>query len=842
MTTLEIEPTKLVNIKKENLKNWAEIILTIIVLIMLCLTIYTNLFLNPFLGFSVNLNSGVITAVDPYSENLLKINDTVIRVNGIPTEDINNSVLHNPFIQTKEGELLTLSILREGKEIEVLFPKPPQSNRQLADVVFSDWILPIPFFTAGLITVLFIRPRTKTRLLLILFFYSYAIWISFGTISNTGYLHSPIIMRLFVWLSVPISIQLHWNFPRPFPPMKKWVNILGYGIFGVCEILDLVIALPSNTYLTAFLFSIISSLAILILKFFRFKDIQKIMRQLLLAFLLALLPLLIMVLLSVLNIAPAKANMALMGLTAIPGFYFFSAYQIHLNRKIRNINLAMRYYTIGIIIEFILNFLAFIIPPNLVSQSLTNLISFLMVTFIMFTGFGILLIMPALANDQVDLFNSESYTLRLSANRTAAFINFLLFLTPILLLTLLILPAGVPQSFTSVIFYVAVNLFFIGGSILVYQKYKEFFERVVLGIKHPPEELIRDYAHRITTSLDSHSLANLLKTEVLPSLLIRESALFCFTGQSTVKKLFSTGIRSEDQNKIDFLSASIALPIQELQKNIMTAYPWVRYSLPLQIESEVLGIWLFGRKDPDDLYDQELIKDLESLGNQTTLALLNIRQSTLLQALYKSNVDRQEAQKASVARDLHDVLLPSIGYLVELQSNNCDTIEFEDAVQHVNNMVREIMSGLRPSSLDMGLNIALEELADEPEAQIGGKVNIHSDLNTPSEPIYYDKNVELHLYRMVQQACRNALEHAQASAIHIRGTLSEESIDLAVEDDGIGFEFDGLPDLGSLISNRHFGLANIVERSKIIHADLTIESKPNIGTRVHFYWPSRDNS
>ena len=839
----EIEPPTLVNAKMENFKNWAEILLTMVVLVMLCLTIYTNLFLEPFLGFSVNLNSGVITAVGPYSEDLLQVDDTIIRVNGTPTGEINNSVLHNPFIQTNEGELLTLSILREGKEIEVVIQKPPQSNQQLTDLVFSDWILPIPFFTAGLISVLFIRPRTKTRLLLILFFYSYAIWISFGTISNTGYFYSPMIMRLFVWLSVPVSIQLHWNFPRPFPPMKKWVNILGYGIFGTCVILELVNVLPSNTYFTAFFFSLISSFAILIFKYFRFKDIRKIMRQLLLAFLLALLPLLVMVLLSVFNIAPAKTNMALIGLTAIPGFYFFSAYQIHINRKIRNINLAMRYFIIGIIIEFILNFLVFIIPPNKIDPSLTNLISFLMINFIMLTGFGILLIMPALANDQVDLFNSTPYSLRLSANRTAAFINFLLFLTPMLLLTLLILPAGVPQSFTSVISYVAVNLFFVGGSILVYQKYKEFFERVVLGMKHPPEELIRNYAHRITTSLDSNSLADLLKTEVLPSLLIRESALFYFTGHSTVKKLFSTGIRSEYQNTIDFLSTSFSLPIRELQKIIIDKYPWVRYSLPLQIESDVLGVWLFGRKDPDDIYDQELIKDLESLGNQTTLALLNIRQGALLQALYKSNVDRQESQKASVARDLHDVLLPSIGYLVELQSNNCDTLEFEDAVQRVNNMVREIMSGMRPSSLDMGLHIALEELADEPEAQIGGKVNIHSDINTPAEPINYDKDVELHLYRMVQQACRNALEHAQANAIHIRGTLSEESIDLAVEDDGIGFEFefDGLPDLGLLIINHHFGLANIVERARIIHADVTISSRPNKGTSIHFYWPSRDN-
>ena len=842
MTTSEKEPAKLSKVKMENLKNWAEILLTLVVLSMLTLAVYTNLLLEPYLGFSANLNSGEITGVDPIYEDLLKVSDRIIKVNGIPTEEINKSAVDNPFIQTPEGELIHLSVLRDDQIIEVAFPKPPQSNQELTDVVFSDWILPIPFFTAGLITILFVRPRTKTRLLLILFFYSYAIWISFGTISSTGYLQSPIIMRLFVWLSVPISFQLHWNFPRPFPSMNKWVTILGYGFSCVGAFLELINALPSKTYFTAFLFSIISSLVIFIIKYFRFTDIRKIMHLLLLAYLLALVPLLFMVIMSVFNIAPAKTNIALMGLTAIPGFYFFSAYQIHLNRKVRNINLAMRYYTIAIIIEFILNFVVFVIPADQFSSSFMNIIPFLMINFIMITGFGILLIMPALANDQADLFNTESYTLRLSANRTAAFINYLLFLTPITLMTLLVFPVGVPQSLTSVLFYVTVNLVFVGFSILFYQKYKEFFERVVLGIKHPPEELIRNYAHRITTSLDIHALADLLKSEVLPSLLIRESALFYFEGQSKIKELFSSGIRIDDQVIIDFMGTSLSLPDQEFQKIITKTFSWVRFALPLQIESDILGVWIFGRKDPDDIYDQELIKDLKSLGNQTTLALLNIRQGALLQALYKSNVDRQESQKASVARDLHDVLLPSIGYLVELQNNNCDTLEFEDAVQRINNMVREIMSGLRPSSLDMGLHIALEELADEPEAQIGGKVNIHTDLHTPPAPVYYDKAIELHIYRMVQQACRNAFEHARTSAIHIRGTLSEHSIDLSVEDDGIGFPFNGKPDLGLLIINRHFGLANIVERARIIHADVTIDSKPNKGTKLHFFWSSGEGN
>lgn len=838
MTPSETNPSEKSAAKVENRNQWIEFALTLIVLAALVLFAYTNLFLDPYLGFSINQNTGKVTDIEQVAADYLEADDRLIQVNGIPTAKINESVQNNPFAQAKEGELLNLVLLRNGQEIEVSYPKPPQSQQQMIRLLSSDWILPIPFFAAGLITILFIRPRTKTRLLLILFFYSYAIWIGAGTISNTGYWHSSLIMRIFIWLSVPIALHLHWYFPQPFKASNKGFTILIYGLFGLFSLFEIFDIMPANTYFIGFLLSLIGSLTLLIIKFFRFVEIRSILRSLLSAYLLAVIPLLTMIILMTIGLAPPKANIALLGLTAIPGFYFFTAYQLHLQRKIRQINLAMRLFTIGVLIEFALNFIIFLLPPTDIDPMSFNFISFLTINFIMITGFGILLIMPALANDQTDLFKTESYTLRLSANRTAVFINYLFFLSPLSLLVLMILPANRNEPFSNSFTTMLITVIFVGISVLLYQKYRNAFERIVLGVKHPPEELIRNYAHRITTSLDLQALANLLKSEVLPSLLIRESALYYFEGQSTVKNLFATGITKDNPQTKRILAEIQTSPEEAFQQKLQQSFPWVQLALPLQIESELLGVWMFGRKDPNDIYDPDFTKDLQSLANQTTLALLNIRQAALLQGLYSANVERQEAQKASVARDLHDVLLPSIGYLVELQSNNCDIAEFEEAVHQVNNMVREIMSGLRPSSLDMGLNIALEELADEPEAQIGGKINIRTDLKAPRVPIAYDKTVELHLYRMVQQASRNALEHAQANSILISGTLLKDAIDLTVQDDGIGFPLEEIPDLGVLIVNRHYGLANIFERAKIINADVKIDSQPNQGTRIHIFWSS----
>ena len=259
--------------------------------------------------------------------------------------------------------------------------------------------------------------------------------------------------------------------------------------------------------------------------------------------------------------------------------------------------------------------------------------------------------------------------------------------------------------------------------------------------------------------------------------------------------------------------------------------------MPLSLGNEIIGLWFFGWRDPNNIYDEGFKTILKTLANQTSITLLNIHQNELLERLYNINMERQEAEKAEIARDLHDVLLPSLGYLVELHSNDTDQKEFEKQIQQINDMVRDIMSGLRPSSLDMGLDIAIEELADQPKAQIGGDIKIRTNLEVP-KPLNYDQKAELHLYRIIQQACHNAYEHAQAQSILIAGHLTEDEVQLRISDDGIGLPFQGPPNLSELLANHHFGLANIFERAKIIDATITIHSSPKQGTSIEITWLS----
>lgn len=824
-------------VNRDKFYQWIEIILSVLILIVLLFFSYTELFLKPKLGFSINWKTGIITRVDPVAKEYLQEDDQVLWINGIQPQNINTPIRENPLIQTEVGGIFDLILIRDGEEIQVFYPKPPQDEQPLLEIISGDWILPYPFFAAGIITALFIRPKTKTRLLLILFFYAFALWISAGLISPTGYWGSITIMRVFIWFNLPVAFQLHWRFPIPFKFSKKWGNFTAYAAVLIPILLEIFSSNQGDQYLMAFLFTLLSSLTMLIIKYFRFKAHRKLLRWILLGYLLAVFPLVLMVISMLIGSVPLKGNIALMGLTAIPGFYYFTGYRIHMKRENPQINLAQRIFITGILLTFLINLIFQFFPLSNINSFLYNTILMLMIQFVSLTGFGALLIMPALADDQVNLYETESYTLRLSANRAAAFIIFMILISPIIF-TLTVLTRNVINSQLGSIFLTTIICLSITTlSVLIYDHYQKLFDRVVLGIHRVPEELIRSYAHTISTSLERDSLAALLKDEIMPSLLIRESVLFYIQDDHQVMTLFRTGLTTTQVERVqDAVSGMMAHSNQEKHlDNIKTDFSWVRVVFPLKIKEKIMGVWCVGRKDPNEIYDQDFIKDLNSLANQTTLALLNIHQAELLIELYNANVNRQEEEKANLARDFHDVLLPSIGYLVELQSSHCSTAEFEQAVQRINNMIRDVMSGLRPATLDMGLAIALDELADDPVAQIGGDINIQTRMLMP-EPVAYDKQAELHLFRMVQQASQNALEHARAKEIIIHGTLLPDSLDLHVDDDGIGFHMNSMPNLSTLIANKHFGLANIFERAKIINAEVRINSQINHGTSLHIFW------
>ena len=385
--------------------------------------------------------------------------------------------------------------------------------------------------------------------------------------------------------------------------------------------------------------------------------------------------------------------------------------------------------------------------------------------------------------------------------------------------------------------------------IILFPIYQRWFEYRILGIPLPPTQLVELYASRIATSMEIDQLSRLLKEEIFPSLQIREAALLSLPpaygeDSSQLAPLVVMGVKLSELPSYHQVQDLLSQPgvWKSFPEDSSSYQPceWAKIVLPVRVSGINIAICLLGRRDPDDLYPASEIPTLETLLHQTGLAIVNIRQAARLRALYQHNLERQEDNRNYLVQQLEAKVLEQLGVLAMHldERSTSDTIQqyFQNSVQRT----RELIGGIRPNTLNIGLSNALEELVDEISAQAANikPTPIKVSYQVPPSAFRYPEDVELHFYRIVQQSCQNVLKHAQAESITLAGSLDEDSIHLIVRDDGIGFMLGKHPDLSWFLVNKHYGLAGMYERAELIGATLKIQSTPYPGTKVEIFWQS----
>ncbi len=423
-------------------------------------------------------------------------------------------------------------------------------------------------------------------------------------------------------------------------------------------------------------------------------------------------------------------------------------------------------------------------------------------------------------------------------NRLVSIYTFLILLGTFLFL--LVTPALLlPIAFEwLVLLAVAIALLTSFISIRFFPAFQAFMEQRFLGIRLPYQNLQEAYSSRIITSTSLDSLRKLLEEEILPSLLVRQFG-FLQIENHTPRAILAAGV--DEGPLLENYDFSSLLSSAEMYRpphpwDETHPYSWMRLILPLKVGNTVIGFWLFGRRDPDDLYAQAEIPILRSLANQTAIALSNLLQTERLRAMYQANVNRYEEERLDLALDLHDSILNQLAVLMmNLDTPNPST-KFQEAYDGLTQRLREIVSDLRPPMLNYGLEPAIRELADNLMERTQDALPIHVDIQTDGSR--YPLKTELHLFRIVQEACENSLRHARAGTLTISGRLSSGEVDLSLQDDGIGFDAGGNLQLDILIANKHFGLAGMIERAAIIGAEVRIDSRPDEGTATQLTWKS----
>ncbi len=387
--------------------------------------------------------------------------------------------------------------------------------------------------------------------------------------------------------------------------------------------------------------------------------------------------------------------------------------------------------------------------------------------------------------------------------------------------------SSLPEEVSEILDFV-IALFAVIFSIRYFPRFQRYIEKRFLGVKLDSQTLQEEYISRIIASASLHNLLRVLETEVFPSLLIRQYAFAQFTNGS-LKPLLTKNVSASEMPQ-GIASDSLLERSGKFIPEVLSDH-WIRLILPLQVDGSLLGFFLLGQRHPDTLYHQTEIPILQAIANQTAIAFSNSLHAEQLKQMYELGAERYEEERKRLARDLHDSVLHELSEMRRYLGKDVSP-EIQTLYHKVISQLREIVHEIRSPMLVYGLAPAIKALAENLMQKTNDAVKIIVDIHSAEERM--PEKIEALMFRIVEEACKNSLEHAQARWIKILGSISPNKADLLIEDDGIGFEMEEPIHLGAILAKRHFGLVGMVERAHIIGAKLKIEPKPH--TKIHILW------
>lgn len=278
--------------------------------------------------------------------------------------------------------------------------------------------------------------------------------------------------------------------------------------------------------------------------------------------------------------------------------------------------------------------------------------------------------------------------------------------------------------------------------------------------------------------------------------------------------------------------------------------------LPLVSGGELNGVLLLGPKTGEDFFTPEDQRILTTLAHQSGVAAHNAQLvgevqdgQRELSIAHQQLLVASEQERRRLARELHDGALQRlVGMTYQLHDSREDIREDADLDVQVLEPVllslqslgqglldaiaeiRALISDLRPAGLEeLGLAAALDGYVTRLKREHGAGAPA-IELNLDDGGVSLRPEIALCLFRVAQEALRNALRHANASHIELSLHVRTDHAELTMRDDGCGFV---VPDrLSMLAAEDHFGLMGLAERVAHVSGVMTIHSEPGAGTVI----------
>lgn len=205
------------------------------------------------------------------------------------------------------------------------------------------------------------------------------------------------------------------------------------------------------------------------------------------------------------------------------------------------------------------------------------------------------------------------------------------------------------------------------------------------------------------------------------------------------------------------------------------------------------------------------------------------------QEILKSQIEVQNQTLQHIGQDLHD----NIGQLLSVAKINLNILEESDNeelvfIKQTNEIITQSISDLRAltKSLDGDFvkDFGLEESISHELQRIRKTRRFQTEISVLGEKRKLGYELEIVLFRIVQEVLNNALKHSKAKNLTLVLHYFPQSFTLNINDNGKGFDFETIHQNG--ISQAGAGLRNMQRRMELIGGKCRISSEVGKGTEV----------
>ncbi len=385
---------------------------------------------------------------------------------------------------------------------------------------------------------------------------------------------------------------------------------------------------------------------------------------------------------------------------------------------------------------------------------------------------------------------------------------------------------------------------------LLRERFQSFVDRRIFGVTHDPEQLLSVFAAEIPVALDRRHLRHVVVERVLPTLMIRQSALYVLHA-GVPEPLYEQGLAEGEtcgdlaklRQLLDERGPEAPPPARQ------APHSWVLLALPVVLEGQLVGVWLLGRRDPDDAYtpgDERLLANVANM----LAAVLQSQQAALAKSRFLANMSHEIRTPMNGVLGMAELLLASP--LDARQREYCETLRrsgqsllglLEDVldlstievgrlpIEHrpfdLRAVAEDALAFVGPQADEKGLELVLRYAASAPRRVIGDARRVGQVLaNLVGNAVKFTEAG--HVLRAVEGAGQDGHDARVPLALRVRdtgpGIAAARRADL----------FAAFTQLDSSLTRAHggsgLGLAISRQLAELMGGKLTLDDDRGLGT------------